>query len=109
MNWAHGSMASEYWTRCGVGMVSFSLRRLFRLPWLYSFVRCSRAPRLATRESGQRTVIFTLQVIVLRDWQTVHVEGCIVDMRQKPPSPASTPRCAPLSRPTLHVIPGCSE
>jgi hypothetical protein len=25
MNCTNGSIASEYWTRCGIGMVSFSL------------------------------------------------------------------------------------
>jgi hypothetical protein len=25
MNWTNGSIVSEYWTRCGIGMVSFSL------------------------------------------------------------------------------------
>src|ERR1700751_5360745 len=29
INWTNGSMASEYWTRCGMGMASFSLGAVF--------------------------------------------------------------------------------
>src|ERR1700733_1998120 len=90
INWTNGSMASEYWTGCGIGMVCFSLSAVMSalLPLLV-FNLDSPHPSCLNGKDRAAAVFFISRVIVLRDLQTVNAEGRIRDMRQKPPSAAS--------------------
>ncbi len=55
MNWTNGSMASENWTRCGIGMVNFSVSAVMS-DWLVSLFQWTQPLfyRSATSHSGGR-------------------------------------------------------
>src|SRR5260370_16180583 len=70
INWTKGSMASEYWTRCGMGMVSFSLSVIFGFVAFTLSINAApldrRRPLLVQRKKGQQAVLFIFLMILPR-------------------------------------------
>src|ERR1700752_2767706 len=74
INWTNGSMASEYWARCGMGMMSFSLSAVFGFAgFTLSIDAVPRDPRRPPlyRKGMAHAVFLLFRMIVLRDLQTV--------------------------------------